>query len=142
VPLGVDELGQTVAIALPERNILLGGEPGAGKSAVLSLLVATAAPKGLTVTQIAARLDAPRSTIGDWLAGYGAWTDVRDCELSGERFIPTSPKQRFCTSAHAAKHHRVFGAPRAMEAYRQRARALEAELRDLRARLAERERAA
>jgi DNA segregation ATPase FtsK/SpoIIIE-like protein len=43
VPLGVDELGQTVAIGLPERNILLGGEPGAGKSAALSLLVATAA---------------------------------------------------------------------------------------------------
>ena len=29
--------------ALPERNVLLGGEPGAGKSAALSLLVATAA---------------------------------------------------------------------------------------------------
>jgi hypothetical protein len=43
VPLGVDELGQTVAIGLPERNLLLGGEPGAGKSAALSLLVATAA---------------------------------------------------------------------------------------------------
>jgi hypothetical protein len=43
VPVGVDELGQTVAICLPERNILLGGEPGAGKSAALSLLVATAA---------------------------------------------------------------------------------------------------
>jgi hypothetical protein len=43
VPVGVDELGHTVAIGLPERNILLGGEPGAGKSAALSLLVATAA---------------------------------------------------------------------------------------------------
>jgi hypothetical protein len=43
VPVGVDELGETVAIGLPERNILLGGEPGAGKSAALSLLIATAA---------------------------------------------------------------------------------------------------
>jgi hypothetical protein len=43
VPVGVDELGDTVSIALPERNVLLGGEPGAGKSASLSLLVATAA---------------------------------------------------------------------------------------------------
>jgi FtsK/SpoIIIE family len=43
VPVGVDELGDTVSIALPERNVLLGGEPGAGKSAALSLLVATAA---------------------------------------------------------------------------------------------------
>ena len=43
IPVGVDELGDTVTIALPERNVLLGGEPGAGKCAALSLLVATAA---------------------------------------------------------------------------------------------------
>jgi FtsK/SpoIIIE family len=43
VPVGVDELGDTVTMSLPERNVLLGGEPGAGKSAALSLLVATAA---------------------------------------------------------------------------------------------------
>jgi hypothetical protein len=43
IPVGVDELGETVAISLPERNVLLGGEPGAGKSAALSILVATAA---------------------------------------------------------------------------------------------------
>jgi DNA segregation ATPase FtsK/SpoIIIE-like protein len=43
VPLGVDELGQTVSLSLPERNVLLGGEPGAGKSAALSLIVASAA---------------------------------------------------------------------------------------------------
>jgi FtsK/SpoIIIE family len=43
VPVGVDELGDTVSISLPERNVLLGGEPGAGKSAALSLVVATAA---------------------------------------------------------------------------------------------------
>jgi hypothetical protein len=43
VPVGVDELGDTVSISLPERNVLLGGEPGAGKSAALSPLVASAA---------------------------------------------------------------------------------------------------
>jgi hypothetical protein len=43
VPIGVDELGDPVMISLPERNVLLGGEPGAGKSAALSLLVASAA---------------------------------------------------------------------------------------------------
>jgi S-DNA-T family DNA segregation ATPase FtsK/SpoIIIE len=32
-----------VTVLLPERNLLLGGEPGAGKSVALSLLVATAA---------------------------------------------------------------------------------------------------
>jgi FtsK/SpoIIIE family len=43
IPVGVDELGGAVTIRLPERNVLLGGEPGAGKSVALSLLVATAA---------------------------------------------------------------------------------------------------
>lgn len=43
IPVGVDEDGRQVTIRLPERNVLLGGEPGAGKSAALSLLVAAAA---------------------------------------------------------------------------------------------------
>ncbi len=43
IPVGVGEDGQAVTVLLPERNLLLGGEPGAGKSVVLSLLVATAA---------------------------------------------------------------------------------------------------
>ena len=32
IPLGVDEQGEQVAIELVERNVLIGGEPGAGKS--------------------------------------------------------------------------------------------------------------
>jgi hypothetical protein len=43
VPLGLDEQGETVEVGLAERNMLLGGEPGAGKSAALSMLIATAA---------------------------------------------------------------------------------------------------
>jgi S-DNA-T family DNA segregation ATPase FtsK/SpoIIIE len=39
----VGEDGQPVNLSLPERNLLLGGEPGAGKSVALSLPVATAA---------------------------------------------------------------------------------------------------
>lgn len=43
IPIGVDEDGDAVHLALPEHNLLLGGEPGAGKSAALSLLLAAAA---------------------------------------------------------------------------------------------------
>jgi DNA segregation ATPase FtsK/SpoIIIE-like protein len=43
IPVAIDEDGGPVAINLPEHNLLLGGEPGAGKSAVLSLLVSAAA---------------------------------------------------------------------------------------------------
>ena len=43
VPLGVDERGELVRVGLVERNVLIGGEPGAGKSVALSTLVALAA---------------------------------------------------------------------------------------------------
>ena len=43
MPVGVDEQGEPVTIELVERNILLGGEPGAGKSAALSVLLAAGA---------------------------------------------------------------------------------------------------
>ena len=43
IPVGVNEDGEVVDISLIERNMLLGGEPGAGKSVALSALVATAA---------------------------------------------------------------------------------------------------
>jgi hypothetical protein len=43
IPVGIDERGQQVRLSLSERNVLLGGEPGAGKSVALSMLVATAA---------------------------------------------------------------------------------------------------
>jgi DNA segregation ATPase FtsK/SpoIIIE-like protein len=42
-PVGVDEQSEPVAIGLVERNVLIGGEPGAGKSAALSTLIAVAA---------------------------------------------------------------------------------------------------
>lgn len=43
VVLGVDERGELVEVGLVERNVLVGGEPGAGKSVALSLLVAAGA---------------------------------------------------------------------------------------------------
>jgi hypothetical protein len=43
IPVGEDEDGHQVEILLPERNLLLGAEPGGGKSTVAQLLIATAA---------------------------------------------------------------------------------------------------
>jgi DNA segregation ATPase FtsK/SpoIIIE-like protein len=43
IPVGEDEDGNEVTVALPERNLLAGGEPGAGKSTVVQLLIAAAA---------------------------------------------------------------------------------------------------
>jgi len=43
VQVGIDEDGEPVRLLLPEHNLLLGGEPGAGKSAAISLLIGAAA---------------------------------------------------------------------------------------------------
>ena len=43
VPVGIDEDGHPVALSLPWHNVLAGGEPGAGKSSGLNMLVAAAA---------------------------------------------------------------------------------------------------
>jgi hypothetical protein len=43
IPVGEDEDGNQVEVLLPERNLLLGAEPGGGKSTVAQLLIATAA---------------------------------------------------------------------------------------------------
>jgi hypothetical protein len=94
---------------------------------------------GLSIGQIAARIDVPESTVGGWLRGRGEWYEIRECELCGEHFIAASGRQRFCTPQHAKKHRRVFGPPSARERYRQRALALEAELTALRAQLGRRE---
>src|SRR5215831_16877589 len=40
VHLGLDENGEHVSVNLAERNILVGGEPGAGKSSALNLITA------------------------------------------------------------------------------------------------------
>jgi hypothetical protein len=43
IPVDEDEDGNRVEILLPERNLLLGAEPGGGKSTVAQLLIAAAA---------------------------------------------------------------------------------------------------
>lgn len=43
IAVGVDELGEVVTINLIERNLLIGGEPGSGKSVAQSMITATAA---------------------------------------------------------------------------------------------------
>jgi hypothetical protein len=40
IPIGIDEEGNPVSINLVERNVLIGGEPGSGKSVALSLFCA------------------------------------------------------------------------------------------------------
>ena len=89
---------------------------------------------GLSVRQVAERVGVPQGTVAAWLRGRGAWYEIRECQLCGETFIAASGRQRFCTPQHQTKHRRIFGPPTQLDAYRERANALEAELAHLRAR--------
>ena len=61
--IGIDEFGHRVTVPLIYRNMLIGGEPGAGKSALLNLLVAHAA---LSLDCRLCLLDGKRVELGQW----------------------------------------------------------------------------
>ena len=68
VHLGVDETGEHVHVNLAERNILVGGEPGAGKSSALNLITAHGALSG----------DCKLVLIDGKLVELGAWRHCAD----------------------------------------------------------------
>jgi S-DNA-T family DNA segregation ATPase FtsK/SpoIIIE len=74
VHLGTDEFGNRVEVTLAERNMLIGGEPGGGKSVALQLIVAHGA---LSADCRLILIDGKRVELGLW----------RDC---AERFIGPS----------------------------------------------------
>lgn len=53
---------------------------------------------------------------------------VRECRLCGEAFMPTNGRQRFCTPAHCKQYQRRYGPPQSVAGWRDRVRALEAEI--------------
>lgn len=63
VHLGTDELGQSVHVTLAERNMLIGGEPGGGKSVALQLIVAHGA---LSLDCHLVLVDGKRVELGLW----------------------------------------------------------------------------
>jgi S-DNA-T family DNA segregation ATPase FtsK/SpoIIIE len=65
VHLGTDELGRRVQVTLAERNMLIGGEPGGGKSVALQLIVAHGA---LSADCRLILIDGKRVELGLWRA--------------------------------------------------------------------------
>src|SRR3954471_18635418 len=63
VHLGIDEFGQPKRVPLIERNMLIGGEPGSGKSGLLNASVAHAA---LSPDCKLVLLDGKRVELGQW----------------------------------------------------------------------------
>ena len=65
IHLGTDETGQAVYVNLAERNMLIGGEPGGGKSVALQLIVAHGA---LSADCKLILIDGKRVELGLWAA--------------------------------------------------------------------------
>ena len=63
VIIGIDEFGQPVRVPMIYRNMLIGGEPGAGKSALLNAIVAHAA---LSLDCRLVLLDGKQVELGQW----------------------------------------------------------------------------
>jgi len=63
IHLGTDETGQDISAALAERNMLIGGEPGGGKSVALQLIVAHGA---LSADCKLILIDGKRVELGLW----------------------------------------------------------------------------
>jgi S-DNA-T family DNA segregation ATPase FtsK/SpoIIIE len=74
VPVGVDEDGEPVTITLPYRNVLVGGEPGGGKSVAVSQLLAVAA---LDPDVDLWLLDGKRVELGVWRNCAQAFVDTK-----------------------------------------------------------------
>ena len=90
--------------------------------------------EGLSIAEVADRLQVPRSTVGEWLRGVGERCVIGECALCGERFVTSTARRRFCCSYHASKYRDIYGTPRPVS-LRERARELEVKLARLRARL-------
>src|SRR5918911_4897654 len=63
VHIGIDEFGHPVRVPMIYRNMLIGGEPGAGKSALLNVVVAHAA---LSLDCRLCLLDGKQVELGQW----------------------------------------------------------------------------
>ena len=91
--VGMDEYGDQVNISLAEKNILVGGEPGGGKSVALNLLVAHAA---LSADCTLILIDGKRVELGPWRACADTFVGPSiDDAISVFRILQAEMNQRY-----------------------------------------------
>lgn len=94
--------------------------------------------EGLSISQIAERLNRSRGAVSAWVHNEGEWYEERNCQLCGVPFRANSGRHRFCSRAHQEKYARLYlNGRRPKEArYLERIRQLEAQVLVLREALA------
>jgi hypothetical protein len=94
VPVGINEDGELVTVGLVERNVILGGEPGGGKSVGQSTLTATA---GFS----AATIDAAHRGIGFLLHEGGQPVRLRTFYLADDDLGRPAARAEALRAAHS-----------------------------------------
>ncbi len=90
--IGIDEFGHPVYLPMIYRNILIGGEPGSGKSALLNLLVAHAA---LSLDCRLCLVDGKRVELGQWRDCADAFAVSLDQALATLQRLQTVMDNRY-----------------------------------------------
>jgi DNA segregation ATPase FtsK/SpoIIIE, S-DNA-T family len=108
VHLGVDEAGAAVRVTLAERNLLIGGEPGAGKSVALNLIVGHAA---LSLDCRLVLIDGKRVELGLWRSCADAFIgpSIVDC-IALLRRLQSMMDSRYDVLLDAGRR-KISGAP-------------------------------
>ena len=89
IPLGLGEDGPLLELTLPEHNLLIGGEPGSGKSVVLSSIVAAGA---LDPTATLTLLDGKQVELADLATGGRDASSARTSQTRPRRSSSSSPR--------------------------------------------------
>jgi hypothetical protein len=107
VHLGTDELGHRVDVTLAERNIVIGGEPGGGKSVALQLIVAHGALSANCRLSFA-QAPPPASSMGD--EGAAKHMQVRSGDPQITRFTQAPRATAACWASRAPRPLRRMSA--------------------------------
>ena len=106
IHLGTDETGQPVHVNLAERNMLIGGEPGGGKSVALQLIVAHGA---LAADCKLILIDGKRVELGLWAACADKFVGPSIDDAIRRHALASGPHRR--THRPAASDEKAQGHP-------------------------------
>ena len=76
--------------------------------------------RGVAIKTIALLIDVPKSTVGDWLNGYGETVYEIRCEACGSDFVAFNALRRYCTNSCRRRFWKRGDRERKRRAYHER----------------------